>query len=85
MIKSSKIFVRLSYYKIIIEPFEVSFKYGKEWLCFFMYLVVNILQHKYKRIDTIKKKEFYKTKCQFYNLQGGSNMIGTNCDLFTHK
>jgi hypothetical protein len=29
--------------------------------------------------------ELRKTMCEKAIVQGGSNMTGTNCDLFTHK
>jgi hypothetical protein len=28
---------------------------------------------------------FYRYSFRVFNIQGGSNMTGTNCDLFTHK
>jgi hypothetical protein len=47
-----------------------------------------------KSLFSIKKCTSYlNAVCKFYccittytkNVQGGSNMTGTNCDLFTHK
>jgi hypothetical protein len=41
-----------------------------------------------KAYDSIRRKVLYSIHAEFgmpLKLQGGSNMTGTNCDLFTHK
>jgi hypothetical protein len=51
----------------------------------FLILIAFSLQHIFReRVSTLRYK-YIACLVIPYQIQGGSNMTGTNCDLFTHK
>jgi hypothetical protein len=63
--------------KINIRSFNMNFTV-------FAIHAPNISRHNFRLVPPLSGVSHFLISCD-KNIQGGSNMTGTNCDLFTHK